>query len=101
MDDFASLMQKGFSKKINLEQILLLTSLVQNHDFSSCALQNLQVQRQFAVRGSPEAEQLDAMQADLLNRLQQDALQFQELQARLQLRVLQVQLKRIPIESIN
>jgi hypothetical protein len=55
-----------------------------------CILQNLQLQRQFAVRGSPEAEQLDALQTELLNRLQQDAVQFQDLQARLQLRVLQV-----------
>jgi hypothetical protein len=85
MGDF---MQRRFSTSKNINKSSY--SRAKSPRFLSSVLQNLQVQRQFAVRGSPEAEQLDAMQAELLNRLQQDALQFQDLQARLQLRVLQV-----------
>ncbi|CAB3381413.1 Hypothetical predicted protein [Cloeon dipterum] len=81
--------QQIFARTELYDEQLLMQQLQIDQQQVQAQIQNLQLERQLAVRGSAEAERLDAFQAELLARLQDDAVHFQELQRRLQLRVLQ------------
>ncbi|KAF4517167.1 hypothetical protein B566_EDAN005597 [Ephemera danica] len=81
--------QFEFARTELYEEQLLMSELQLDQQQTQQQLQALQMKRQFAVPGSAFAIRLDNQQTELLQRLQEDGLQFQDLQARLQLRVLQ------------